>query len=46
MEKDTKKNIMKKVKGKMERNAEDDMKKGYGDWGKMNMPLGGWETPR
>jgi len=32
MEKDTNKNIMKKVKGKMERNGKDGMKKAYGDW--------------
>jgi len=32
MEKDTNKNITKKVKGEMERNAKDEMKKAYGDW--------------
>jgi len=33
MEKDTNKNIiMKKVKGEMERNGKDVMKKAYGDW--------------
>jgi len=27
-------NIMKKVKGEMERNEKDDMKKAYGEWGR------------
>jgi len=30
--KDTIKNIMNKVKGKMERNGKDELNKAYGDW--------------
>ena len=41
MEKYTNKNIMKKVKGEMERNGKDEMKKAYRDWERWARQLEG-----